>query len=59
MRFTIRDLLLVMSVLGLALGWIIDHRVHAARERRLRYLLDSTLGKYNENEPELYIQQTL
>ena len=56
MRFTIRDVLTLMLVLGLILGWVIDHRGQAAAERRLRYLLNSTIGKYNEHDPELYIQ---
>jgi len=56
MRFTIRDVLTLMLILGLSLGWTIDHRRQASTAERLRYLLDNTLGKYNENDPEPYIQ---
>lgn len=33
MRWTIRDLLFVMAIVGLALGWLLEHRRHVAVER--------------------------
>ena len=39
-RMTIRELLLLITVIGLTTGWIVDHavqsRIHSHRERELR-----------------------
>ena len=42
MKFTLRDALLTFGVIGLALGWIIDHRRLAGPAERY-YMLESTL----------------
>ena len=33
MKFTIRDLFLITALVAISLGWFIDHRAAAARER--------------------------
>ena len=33
MKFTIRDLFLITALVAISLGWFIDHRTAAARER--------------------------
>ena len=42
-RFTIRDVLLVMVIVGLAVGWGIEHRAHVVASRartELQWKLD-------------------
>lgn len=34
-RFTIRELLLIVMVAGLSLGWIVDHHTLAAENQRI------------------------
>jgi hypothetical protein len=40
-RFTIRDVLLAMAALGLALGWYLEHARHASTRDQLHGVVDT------------------
>ena len=51
LRFTIRDVLWLMVIVGLAVGWWVDHSRHADTARRLdavEHMLQATLDQYSK-----------
>ena len=56
-RFTIRDVLLVMVIVGLVVGWWVDHRRAAAREAAWDACFHSALNRlasHVQQEPETF-----
>lgn len=45
MKFTIRDLMFVMLIAGVLLGWLVDHRRAMQREAKWKAIFDDAMRK--------------
>jgi hypothetical protein len=52
-RFSIRDLLLIMAIIGLAIGWWLDHRMQSEARRWADLQRDITIRMFERQSDQL------
>ena len=52
-QFSIRDLLLIMAIFGLAVGWWLDHRLQSEGRRWADVQRDMAIGMFERQADQL------